>query len=97
MNVWPFFDGPDTVSVTLSDITAGRLPILFASHERDDEGEIIWQFHNNPGHFDFRHAQLVRLETVLDLDPTIAELGDLPIGWTASRNSVDDAWRREGV
>lgn len=94
MEAWSFADDPGTVSVTSADVTSGKNPILFVSHERDEDGEVVWQFHHDPTRFDFQCAQLVRLDTVFKLDRSIGELADLLIGWSATRASVHDAWKR---
>ena len=36
--------------------------------------------------------QLVRLGTLLDIDPELRQVADLPLGWLATRASPTDAW-----
>ncbi len=91
---WPFEDDEATVAVTSGEIVDRRVPILYVSHETDEDGEVVWQFHHDPNRFDFAAAMLVRLDTMLSVDSTISDLGDLPIGWQARRASDDDKWQR---
>ncbi len=92
MATWPFEDPPNVATFTLRDIIDGKRPILFVTHD-DDDGS--WQFTDGRQAPDPKDAALVGLGCVLDLDPSIAELADLPIGWWAWRDSVDEPWQRE--
>lgn len=94
---WPFDDDNSTVSVTSGEIVARKVPILYVSHETDEDGEVLWQFHHEPNRFDFATAILVRLDTMVIVDSTISDLGDLPIGWQATRASVGDEWNRSPI
>ncbi len=94
---WPFEDDKSTVAVTSQEIVRRESTILYVSHERDEDDEIVWQFHHDPNNFDFDAAKLVRLDTMLSVDPSISALGDLPIGWQATRRSVHENWIRSPV
>jgi hypothetical protein len=82
-----------TAVVTTSYVTVERLPILKVSHERDEEGVSLWQFHCANGDYSSERLQLVRLDTLIALDPTLREIADLPSGAVATRSSAKDAWR----
>jgi hypothetical protein len=70
---------------------------------RDDEQAILLVFHEENGDWQFLSSNeereeeivLVHLSHVLDWDPTVQSLEDLPGGWKAWRGSVDDDWARE--
>lgn len=89
---WPFGDSKATVAVTSEGVVSRNVPILYVSHETDEDGEIIWQFHHDPNSFDFSTAMLVRLDTMLGIDETISELGSLLVGWQATRRTAGDKW-----
>lgn len=91
---WSFEDPPETAVVTTTQITQKGAPILYVSHERDENGEATWQFHSLIEPFSMDDAQLVRLETIVRLDPTIAEIADLPMGYAATRMERGGSWRR---
>lgn len=91
---WPFEDDKSTVAVTSREIIGRESSILYVSHEIDEDGEIVWQFHHDPNRFDFATAKLVRLDTILNVDSSISILGDLPIGWQATRKDINENWTR---
>lgn len=92
---WPFGDEPRNVAViTTRQVLAGR-PVVRVSHDADDG---MWQFLcDSPGGADGERptsdGRVVALEQALLLDPTLAELGDLPLGWGATRERPGAPWR----
>ena len=87
---WPFADKPNVAVFTTKGVVSGHDPILFVSHDAEDGA---WQFHG-AGETAEDDASIVALSTILRRDATIAELADLPFGWTARRESADAPWRR---
>lgn len=81
----------DTVVVTSTYVTADALPILEVSHE-DDEGGSLWQFHCGNGDFDMERMQLVRLDTILRIDPSVVGAAHLVKGEVARRVSKGADW-----
>jgi hypothetical protein len=92
---WPFEDDPGVLAVTTKQVTGGTHPILYASRELDEDGEVTWQFLCLTVAFDMVDAQLVRLDTLLRLDPTLGELADLPVGSSATRDRAGASWVRQ--
>ncbi len=90
---WPFLDAPATPCVTTIHVTSGRSPIVSVSRERDEDGELTWQFHCAEP-FKMEDAQLVRLDTILAIDPSMNVMADLPIGFEATRASANARWNR---
>lgn len=84
----------DTMVVTSSYVTEQRLPIVLVSHENDEEGGILWQFHCGNGDYSMERMQLVRLDTILAIDPRIAEVSHLEMGRSAKRLGLGKAWKR---
>jgi len=39
-------------------------------------------------------ALLVSLKSMIEHDPSLARLADLPMGWSAQRDDVESDWRR---
>ena len=87
-DIFPFSDAPNTAVFICSHILDGREKILFVSHDADDGA---WQFLCGKEH-DESDARIVSLKYVLDLDPTIVNLKDLPLGHCAERESKNDKW-----
>jgi hypothetical protein len=65
-------------------------PILLVSHDEDDHG---WQFLDGDEATP-ADAAIVGMDCVLAYDPTLAEIADLPPGWTATRTQVGAQWTR---
>lgn len=47
------------------------------------------------GNFDTNNARILSLNEILQIDPSLSLLGDLPLGWIAERNDVDSMWTRK--
>jgi hypothetical protein len=78
MTEWKFQDPPNVAVITTMRVLNGG-----------------WQFHNNePGPLDESDAKVVSLQNMVRLDPSIAELADLPLGWYAQRDSRNSPWKR---
>jgi hypothetical protein len=87
---WPFEDGPNTATITTVHVLEGKLPIQFVSHDADDGA---WQFLCGTT-TDERDGRLVGLGQIVEIDPTVAELADLPLGWRAWRDAPGAPWQR---
>lgn len=83
---------PETAVVTSIYVTRDKQPILYVSHVFDEEEGLIWQFHAGGRNFDMKNMQLVRLDTILRIDPSIAEVADLPVGFKATRAAKGEPW-----
>ncbi len=87
---WPFDDEQDVVCLTVRQILGGQSPI-FAVHHDADEG--MWQFLTG-GEFVMDDAMLVSLKSVYALDPSIGDVANLPIGWSAELSGRHQPWTR---
>lgn len=88
---WPFSDPPNLATFSLRDIMEGRRSILYVSHDADGD----WQFTDGRDSPDPDDAVILSFDEVLRMEPTIAELADLPSGWRAWRDGVSEPWQRE--
>ena len=89
---WPFDQPPNCAVVTVKAIISGELPILFVSHDEDDHS---WQFLSGDP-LSKQDALVVALGEIVELDPSILRLADLPAGWVAIRRSANSYWERKG-
>jgi hypothetical protein len=87
---WKFEASPDEVVVTSIHITNLTKPILLACHYSGDDG---WAFLTGE-EFSMDESQLVSLKNILQLDPSLEGIADLPPGWSAQRQSVGGCWNR---
>lgn len=88
---WPFADPPNVATYTTVKVLDEGHPILLVTHDEDDGA---WQFlcgtTNEP-----TDGRIVGLDCIVQKDPSVLELADLPLGWRASRESPEDPWQRE--
>ena len=88
---WPFDDRPNVASITVRQIVHGGEPILLVAHDAEDGG---WQFLTG-GAFEVADGMVVSLASVVRRDPSVGELADLPLGWSATRPAVGQPWERQ--
>ena len=87
---WPF-DQPQKCAVfTTRQVIEHEEPILHVTHDSDDHG---WQFYGSEARA--QDARIIALEEAVQLDPSVLQLADLPVGWHAWRRSAEDPWVRE--
>ena len=89
-NQWLFSDPSNVAVLTTRKVTEQLAPILLVCH---DLGDGAWQFHTNQGMLG-DEPKIVSLERVVELDPSLQALYDLPLGWAAKRDSVHTTWIR---
>jgi len=87
---WPFADPPETEVITLGRVARGESPLRLVTHD-DDDGS--WQFLDGE-HVAEEDALVIALGEMVQLDPSLASLADLPIGWHAWRDDGSHDWRR---
>jgi hypothetical protein len=86
---WRFHEGKNRAAITTKYVFDGTHPILLVSH--DEEGD--WQFLCGTTNLP-EDGRIVCLATVVERHPAVVELADLPVGWQAARDGVDQSWRR---
>ena len=87
---WPFDQAPNVAAVTSTHITTEGKPILLVTHYRDDHS---WGFQSGLP-VTTADAQVVGMKEIVKLDSSVAEVADLPPGWSASREAVGKEWVR---
>jgi len=90
---WPFNDPPNVAVFTNKRIVEKTDWIQRVTHDEDDG---VWQFHPQNGTTE-EEASVVSLKTIVDIDPSILSLYDLPLGWCAWRKKQNEAWNREKI
>jgi hypothetical protein len=68
----------------------GVAPILLVFHDEDDGA---WQMLPDGG-ADVSEAMIVGLEQLIQVDETLLELANLPLGWFAWRENANAPWMR---
>jgi hypothetical protein len=87
---WPFDQPRNCAVLTLRSIVFGGAPILHVFHDADDHG---WQFLGRED-ADEADAAVVALAEIVERDPSVLDVADLPPGWHAWRASRDAPWQR---
>ena len=86
------WDSPlDPIVITVAEVAAGLRPVLVVTH---DDGHGGWQLLDGAAAPGRRPVVIPKVEA-LRIDPTIAEVADLPSGWRARRTAVGAPWLRE--
>lgn len=87
---WKFFDSPDKLVFSSEAVCSGLEPVTRVSHDASDGA---WQFlgdsmvgEREPVGSCFYH--------LIEADPTLNELADLPPGWWAERTKPGSRWKR---
>jgi hypothetical protein len=84
-----FSESSDTAVFTTRFVVRDKSPILFVYHDADGS----WQFHGNETNVDDKDMMLVGLGEVIEIDNTILEIADLPLGFEAMRSRKGDEWK----
>jgi hypothetical protein len=87
---WPFSDPVNAVAISTRQVFHLGYPVRRVSHDSDGDWQILCGTTT-----DVKDAIVVCLGCAFQRDKAIAELADLPRGWTAWRDQPGDAWERE--
>jgi hypothetical protein len=88
---WPFDRPRDCAVFVTREVINREEPILLVTHDVDDHG---WQF-IGPTDGTAANARIIALSEAVQLDPSVLQLADLPVGCRAWRDSPEDQWRRQ--
>ncbi|MGW8192386.1 hypothetical protein [Sphingomonas hankookensis] len=90
---WPFADPPDVAVFTTRAIVEDGAWIASISHDAEDGA---WQFHDaGAGSADMAEARVVSLLSIVERDPSVRSILDLPPGGRASRDASGSPWTRD--
>ena len=90
---WPFEDPENVATFTVRKIVEDGSPILLVTHDEDDGA---WQF-LTADKVSTSDMMIVGLGQMVEVDPTLTQLADLPLGWKAVRDGPDKPWKREPI
>jgi hypothetical protein len=90
---WLFDQPRDCAVLVTREVFERSEPILHVTHDSDDHG---WQF---VGFSDgtSENGRVIALHEVVELDPSVLQLADLPVGWRAVGDTIGHAWKREAI
>jgi hypothetical protein len=86
------FKEPETTACFVCDHVMNRIrPILLVTHDEDDEYE-YWQFLCGESDHDESNIKIISIKQATDIDPSINDLYEMPVGVSADRKSITDQW-----
>src|SRR5438874_228621 len=89
---WPFPEPRSYVTFVTAQVLERAEPILHAVH--DENGE--WQFIGSTDGT-VENGRVIALREAVELDPSVLQLADMPIGWHAFRDSPERPWTRKAI
>lgn len=84
-----FNESLNTAVFTTQYVMRGNSPILFIYHF--DDGS--WQFSGIEDNLTDNDYMVVALEEIINHDPSVLEVADMPEGFQAIRNNKKGEWR----
>ncbi len=84
-----FSDTENTACMVCSHVLENKAPILHVTHDEDDG---MWQFLCGAEGHDSTQAKIIALIEAVNIDPTINELHEMPLGVGATRQTQGEEW-----
>ena len=88
---YKFLDDKNTIAITTKKIVSRQSEILLVSH---DEHDGMWEFLDGEDVCE-ENAVVVSMFEMSQIDESINELYDLPLGWIAYRENKTTEWIRK--
>jgi hypothetical protein len=89
---WLFDQPRDCAVLVRPEVLEQSEPILHVTHDSDDHGWQFVGFSNGMSEND----RVIALHEVVELDRSVLQLADLPVGWRAVRDTIGHPRKREG-
>ena len=90
-----FKDADNTAVFTTKFVVVDKKEITKVTHEKEDGA---WQFFSADIFEDFEKVAVVAgLGQIINLDSSLLEIADLPLGYSASRNFKGATWTIEEI
>lgn len=84
------FKEPESTACFVCDhVLNKQRPILYAVHDKQDSS---WQFLCGENDHTEVNAKIIALKQAAEIDVTINDLSEMPLGVGAERKSVNDQW-----
>jgi len=87
---YKFFDAENTVCFVCDHVLNKQRPVLRVLHEKED---FYWQFLcGENDHLTDANIKIISMKEATEIDNTINELYEMPLGVGAERKSISDKW-----
>lgn len=91
-DMWVFDDPPNVAVIAARSVVFEHDWIAYVSHDPEDGA---WQFRGSRTlQMQESDAVVVSLRSIVELDSTVKDLANLPLGWHAWREAEGAAWCR---
>ena len=90
MDERPFTETPDLGVYSSRRVVEDREPIRLVVHEEDGDWQFLAGGERRPDEIRYVHVS-----HVIEWEPAVRQLVDLPLGWIAWRERPEDDWIRE--
>ena len=87
---WPFDQDKNAAALTTRQVLREGFPILDVFHHSDDDS---WSFSCGTTN-DTEDLLIVGMDCIVEIDPSLVSIADLPPGWRACRDEVGAPWER---
>lgn len=87
---WPFEQAQNVTAITTKQVLNENYPILEVVHYSDDDSWAFTCGTTNESH----DGRVVGMGRIVEKDPTLKQIADLPSGWGAWREKVGGEWTR---
>ena len=85
-----FEDALDTAVFTTRFVMKDKKVITYVTHDIEDGA---WQFFSADNFEDYEDViMIVGLGEMISIDQSILDIADLPLGYSATRQSIKDPW-----
>lgn len=88
---YDFLDEKNTTVISTKKIMNKESSIMLVSHDEEDG---MWEFLDGDD-VNEEDAMIVSLFEIVQIDETINQIADLPIGWIAYRENVFSKWVKQ--
>ena len=85
-----FKEPANTACFVCDHVLKKERPILFVSHGNEDSN---WQFLCGHEDHNEKNIRIISLQQVVDLDSSLNDLWEMPVGVSAEREKIGDGWR----
>lgn len=90
LNNFNFQEPENTVCFVCDHVLNNERPILFVSHDTEDSN---WQFLCGQDDHSDENIRIISLRQVVDLDSSVNDLWEMPLGICAEREKVGNGWQ----
>jgi hypothetical protein len=86
---YKFFEAGNTACFVCDHVMYRQRPILLVTHDNEDSS---WQFLCGQDDHTEANIKIISLRQITEIDQTVNDLFEMPLGVAAERTTVNDKW-----